>query len=78
MKSVSTLEFRHDARRIIQQVKAGESMVLTYRREPVMRLEPVAPDRVREDDPFYRLVDIAEEGDSISNREIDRAIYGAA
>lgn len=77
MRNVSMLEFRQDARDIIERVRAGERMVLTYRGEPVMRLEPVEQERVREDDPFYKLPELAENGgESISNEEIDRTVYG--
>jgi hypothetical protein len=51
-------------------------MVLTNRGRPVMRLEPVLPDAALEDDPFYRLGDLAvRRGASLTNREIDEILY---
>lgn len=78
MKTVSMLEFRQDADRVLAQLRKGERMVLTYRGKPVARLEPIAAETTHADDPFYRLGELADDaGKSLSNREIDRAIYGA-
>lgn len=41
MNQISMLEFRHDAERIIERVRKGERMILTYRGKPVVRLEPI-------------------------------------
>jgi antitoxin (DNA-binding transcriptional repressor) of toxin-antitoxin stability system len=76
MNKISMLEFRRNAREVIEKIRSGERMVLTYRGEVVVRLEPVEDDRIREDDPFYKLPEMAEEGgESMSNEEMDRTIY---
>ena len=76
MKEVSMLEFRRNAREVIEKISSGECMVLTYRGKPMVRLEPVEEERIREDDPFYKLPEMAEEdGESMSNEEMDRTIY---
>ena len=76
MAQISAQDLRRHARSIIARVRRGESLVLTYRGEPVARLEPL--DRGASDsDPFYTLADRAvEQGDSMTNTEIDRAVYG--
>lgn len=68
------LDFRLDAERIISPVQKGERMVLTRRGKPVARLKPFT-DEGAADDPFYALADLAHRGESLSNADIDRAIY---
>lgn len=76
MTTVSMLEFRRNARAIIQQALQGQRFVLTYRGRPVLRLEPIADEVVTEDDPFYGLAGLADEaGEPLSNRDMDRIIY---
>ena len=78
MKTVSMLEFRNRAERIIAQVRKGQEMVLTYRGKPVLRLQPLREDEIAEDDPFYALDQQADaKGKSLTNRQMDKTIYGA-
>lgn len=58
------LEFRRDARRWLEAVRKGERLLLTYRGEPVARLEPVrsGASAVPEDDPLLRIEDFAVDG----------------
>jgi prevent-host-death family protein len=79
--TVTMLEFRKRAAAIVEQVRRGQSVVLTYRGEPAVRLEPMLPERIAEDDAFYQLTEIdatsePTERQSLGNREIDRIIYG--
>jgi len=77
MKTVTMLDFRRNAERIIAEVKMGQQIILTYRGEPVLRLEPLLQNRVAEDDPFYSLDRLADEqGESLDNRDMDKLIYG--
>jgi antitoxin (DNA-binding transcriptional repressor) of toxin-antitoxin stability system len=77
MKSISLLEFRKNAEKIIRWSKLGKRMVMTYRGQPVIRLEPVVEERIDEDDPFLLLDGIIEgKRSSMSNAEMDRVIYG--
>jgi antitoxin (DNA-binding transcriptional repressor) of toxin-antitoxin stability system len=77
MKTVTMLELRQHADRIVAQVQGGQRFVLTYRGKPVMRLEPIYADRVAEDDPIYGLASLADtEAEGMSNDDIDEAIYG--
>jgi len=76
-KTVTMLELREDAERIVDAVRRGQRMVLTYRGRPAMRLEPISSQSTRDDDAFYQLADLADHrGDSLSNEEIDRVVYG--
>ena len=78
MKSVSMLEFRQGADRVLNQVARGQTFVLTYRGKPVARLEPIRESVPDADDPFYRLPELASEtGEPLSNDEIDRLVYAS-
>lgn len=77
MKTVSLLDFRHDAERILAQVQQGQRMILTRRGKPVARLEPVSNETIGSEDAFYRLGELSSEGgDSLTNNQIDEIIYG--
>lgn len=77
MKTVTMLRFRAEAEAILKQVGKGQSFVLTYRGKPVARLEPLREREISSDDPMYRLSELAtSNGESITNQEIDRLIYG--
>lgn len=80
MKTLSMVEFRRNARRALEAVRRGERFLLTYRGEPVARLEPVRPEpsAVPEDDPLLRVDDFAVDGAGgpLASEEIDRLVYG--
>jgi prevent-host-death family protein len=76
MKSVTMLEFRKEADRVLKQVAQGQSFVLTYRGKPIARLEPIAQNTIDANDPIYSLTEIAESGGSLTNEEIDKILYG--
>ncbi len=73
------LEFRRNARRVLDAVRRGERVLLTYRGKAVARLEPVRPESraVPEDDPLRRIDDfaVAGPGGPLTNAEIDRLAY---
>jgi antitoxin (DNA-binding transcriptional repressor) of toxin-antitoxin stability system len=76
MKTVSVLEFRKHAGQIIRSAINGRRMVMTYRGKPVFRIEPVEPKTISEDEPFYRLADLADtKASSLTNDQIDKIIY---
>ncbi len=77
MKTISMVDLRQDAERIIEQVQRGQAMVLTYRGKPAIRLEPLADVEISADDPFYALNQLADShGKSLTNRQMDKLIYG--
>ena len=49
--------------------------VLTRRGKPVARLEPIVLETTDENDSFYSLIDLAETGKSLSNKQIDDILY---
>ena len=77
MKTVSMLDFRLHAEKIIAQVQKGQRIILTRRGKPVARLEPISPEPDDADDPFYALCRLSETGgESLSNAQIDDVLYG--
>ncbi len=76
MRKISMVEFRLHAERVIRDAMRGEEMVLTYRGQPVIRLDPIERPGCRENDSFYRLDRLAaEDGETLSNAEMDKLIY---
>jgi len=77
-RTVTMLDLRRRAEKIVEQVRRGESLVLTYRGRPAVRLEPIRPaNNLVDDDPFYRLSSLADRRQTgLSNREIDDIVYG--
>jgi prevent-host-death family protein len=77
MKTVSMLDFRLHAEKIIDQLKKGQRIILTRRGKPVARLEPIVNKTVDADDPFFSLDELADvAGESLSNTQIDAIVYG--
>ena len=77
MKTISLLDFRLDAERILAQVQQGQRMILTRRGKPVARLEPISNEGIGTEDPFYRLGELSSEtGTSLTNDQIDEIVYG--
>lgn len=71
------LDLRHRADEVIAAVRQGRELVLTYRGKPALKLVPLPRVAVGEDDPFYQLANFADEdGESLTNEQIDRAVYG--
>ena len=76
MRTISMLDFRRDAERVLAKVRKGERLILTHRGKPVARLEPIRDESVGADDPFYSLCELAEPAGSLSNQQIDDILYG--
>lgn len=81
MSTITMLDFRHKADKVLKRLASGESLVLTHRGKPVARLEPPLPQAVgvAADDPVFRIDDYAFDGPgkSLSNKDIDRLVYGS-
>jgi antitoxin (DNA-binding transcriptional repressor) of toxin-antitoxin stability system len=75
MKMISLLEFRKNAKATLQKVARGQSIVLTRRGKAVARLEPVMEKEIGPEDPLYSLGDLAGEGKSMTNEQMDREVY---
>lgn len=75
--SISTHEMRFQFDRVLQAVKAGRSLTLTYRRKPLARIVPLkAKAEISPDDPVFRLHELAEPLGPLTNAQIDAAVYG--
>jgi antitoxin (DNA-binding transcriptional repressor) of toxin-antitoxin stability system len=69
------MRFQFD--RVLQAVKAGRSLTLTYRRKPLARIVPLkAKAEISPDDPVFRLHELAEPLGPLTNAQIDAAVYG--
>jgi len=77
MTTVSVLEFRKDAAKIIRRLEQGQRMILSYRGRPVARMEPWVKGAADADDPIYSLASLAIDGEACTNEEMDRVIYEA-
>jgi prevent-host-death family protein len=74
---ISTNDLRFDFGRVLKAVKSGKSMTLTYRNKPLARIVPLpAGKEVHEDDPLFSLHELAEPIGPMSNRQMDKTIYG--
>jgi antitoxin (DNA-binding transcriptional repressor) of toxin-antitoxin stability system len=80
MKTVTMLEFRHNAARLLRRIANGERFILSHRGKPAARLEPVqgawAGDPKR--DPFLTIGHRASASPKgrTKHAEIDRILYG--
>ena len=82
------LELRQNAEAIVQDLRRGLALTLTYRGRPLARLEPIlsAVEGIAADDPLYTLAEQAGYADDdaklakanarLTNADIDHALYG--
>jgi prevent-host-death family protein len=76
-QTISTHEMRFQFDRVLRSVKAGRSLTLTYRNRPLARIVPLHAElEITEDDPIFRLHELAEPVGPLTNAQIDAAIYG--
>ncbi len=80
MKSITLLDLKQHTEFIIRSVAQGEAVVIKYRGKPAVRLEPISQTQNKKTsaDPFYSLTDLAAKGgNSLTNEEMDKLVYGA-
>lgn len=78
MKTVTLPNLTRRADSIFAALDAGECFVVKHRGKPAARLSAIrAKVRPAKDDPFYSLGRRTFKGGSLSNEELDRAVYGA-
>jgi prevent-host-death family protein len=75
---ISTNELRLEFDRVLNAVRQGRSLTLTYRNKPLARIVPLKEEyALQEDDPIYRMYERAEPiGAPLTNEEMDQLIYG--
>ncbi len=83
------LELRQNAEGVVQDLRRGMALTLTYRGQRLARLEPIRPsaEDIAADDPLYLLAEqagsatadrrMAKENTRLTNADIDRALYGS-
>ncbi|HYZ74009.1 MAG TPA: hypothetical protein VE641_13080 [Chthoniobacterales bacterium] len=72
---ISAHHMRFDLKRVVKALKAGHSLILTYRNKPVARIEPLNNELpVAKDDPIFHLDELAEPIGPLTNFEIDRLV----
>jgi len=77
-ETISTHDMRFQFDRVLRAVKAGRSLTLTYRNQPLARIVPLpAETAIPADDPIFRLHELAEPIGPLTNAQIDAAVYGA-
>ena len=74
---ISTHQMRFEFERVLRAVKAGRSLTLTYRSKPLARIVPLKEGQaIPEDDPIFRLDELAEPIGPLTNAQIDALVYG--
>lgn len=77
MKTVSMLELRSRGKDIVQRLKRGESLKLTYRGKKVATLLPEMQKKIiPENDPVRTFHQFAEPMGSMTSEDIDQLLYG--
>ena len=75
--TISTHQMRFQFDRVLKAVKAGKSLTLTYRNKPLARIVPLQEQTsIAEDDPIFRLHELAEPIGALTNVEVDQLVYG--
>jgi antitoxin (DNA-binding transcriptional repressor) of toxin-antitoxin stability system len=75
---ISINELRLEFDRVLKALKQGRTLTLTYRNKPLASIAPIEADAaLRADDSIYRMYELAASiGGKVTNRDIDRLIYG--
>jgi prevent-host-death family protein len=75
--TISTNELRFSFNRVLEAVKGGRTLTLTYRNKPLAKIVPVSGDEtLASSDPICRLAEIAEPMGNLTNEDLDHLIYG--
>ena len=78
MKTISMLELRNNSESVVNQLRKGLSLLLTYRGKPLARLEPIRPEKMRRDeDPLFLLAQTAVPSPlgPLEHEDIDKIVY---
>ena len=76
MRTITMLEFRKNAGKIIRWSQQGQRMTVTYRGKPVMKIEPIMAGKASINAPFYDLGLVSDNAaGSLSNEDMDKLIY---
>ncbi len=77
VKTITMHQLRQNSGDVVNQLRKGVRLLLTYRGKPLARLEPVGKKpEIREDDPLYHLHLHADPNlKPLTNKEIDKILY---
>jgi antitoxin (DNA-binding transcriptional repressor) of toxin-antitoxin stability system len=80
MKTVTMLQFRQDAERILRRIRKGERFLLSHRGRAAAWLEPLHHGSEPEADPFLTISRRAQPSPKgkTAHADIDRILYGRA
>jgi antitoxin (DNA-binding transcriptional repressor) of toxin-antitoxin stability system len=77
MKTITMLDLRLHSREMIERLRRGESLRLTYRNRCVATLVPETKPMAAMDDPIRYLHKLADPSlTPMTNEEIDQLLYG--
>ena len=79
MKTVSMLQFRKDSASVLEALKKGVRIILTYRGNPVAYVQPFDNKPSVENDPINDLASYAVDcplENPLKHDQIDKLIYG--
>ena len=80
MKTVTMVQFRQDAERVLRRIAKGERFLLSHRGKPAARLEPLDTPAPADpaSDPFFGIARRAKPSPKgkTKHTEIDRILYG--
>jgi antitoxin (DNA-binding transcriptional repressor) of toxin-antitoxin stability system len=77
MTTVSIQEMRFEFGKVRRALERGEELLLTFRNRPLARLSPVAPRQtLPEHDPALDFGEQADDLPTLTNEQIDAALYG--
>ena len=76
MKKASIQDLRFRFKPLLEGLRRGEEITLTYRNKPLARIVPLDREgAVTDDDPALQFHEGAEKAAPLSNREIDEILY---
>jgi antitoxin (DNA-binding transcriptional repressor) of toxin-antitoxin stability system len=79
MKTISTTELRSKTRSLVRSLESGQAVGLTHRGHRLAQIFPVRhTNSISHNDPLYQFHRHATvKAEPLSDREMDRVIYGA-
>lgn len=77
-RSISVTDLKLHTGRVLRSVALGRTLTVTHRRKALARLVPLvhSQSRVFDDDPIFRLAELAEPMGLLTNEQIDQFVYG--
>jgi len=74
LNTITMVDLRKHAKEVVERAQHGERMLLLYRGNPAMVLEPYREEEEVRVDPLFALSSM--EGESLTNEQVDEVLYG--